>query len=98
MLNAGSNASLAIGLGGASIIGEWHVEANEVSDTGQTARGNIGADRALGIFGLLVLQARIESNLVTYSDPFRLNVVREDRAMYMLGIAEFVVNLDLNQT
>lgn len=92
VLNAGSNAPFAIGLGAAQIVGEWHVEANEVTDTGQLAGGDMDSTRAIGIFGLLILQARVESNLVTYSDAFGLDPAREDRAIFMLGLTELVLN------
>ncbi len=90
--NAGSAADLAIGIGGLQIIGDWHVSGNEVNDTGQTADGEMPGGRAIGILGLLILQARIESNLVTYTNGFGLDPAREDRALSLLGLAEFVVN------
>src|SRR5690606_37900850 len=62
-------------------------------DTGLGAEGEFGGERAIGIFGLLVLHPRIESNLVTYSDLFRLDPAREDRALWLLAVIEFSISL-----
>ncbi|WP_116132702.1 DUF6519 domain-containing protein [Tropicimonas sp. IMCC34043] len=92
IVGAGSGLPLAIGIGALLVVGEWHVASNEVTDTGIDEGGEFGGPRAFGIFGLLVLQARIESNLVTYSDVFGLDPAREDRALWLLGIVEYSVN------
>ena len=82
---------LAIGLGVLLVIGELHVEANEVMNTGMTPDNNLQAGRTIGIFGGFVLEARIESNLVTHTDALQRDPQREDRALLLGGLFEFSV-------
>ncbi|MFV2054109.1 DUF6519 domain-containing protein [Aliiroseovarius sp. YM-037] len=91
--NAGSAVARSIGLGAFMVLGEWHVESNEVSDTGVPIDGDGASTEAWGIWGDLIQEARIESNLVTYSDALSRDVTREDRALMMRGLLEFRVQL-----
>jgi Family of unknown function (DUF6519)/Right handed beta helix region len=75
-----------LGIGALIVIGELHIEANEVMDTGLS--GAASATTAYGIAGLLVLEARVESNLVTYSDLTKRPATGEDRALWMQGLID----------
>ncbi|MBR9840491.1 MAG: hypothetical protein GYB50_21740 [Rhodobacteraceae bacterium] len=86
--NAGVEAPRAVALGAFGIFGEWHVQGNEVLDTGVAPDGSNPPNEAWGIWGDLILQARVEGNLVTYADPFSRDVTREDRALLMRGLLE----------
>ncbi|MGD9535587.1 MAG: DUF6519 domain-containing protein [Alphaproteobacteria bacterium] len=92
LTNCGHSAALAIGIGAYGVIGELHVEANEIMDTGIRPDGASQAALAYGIFGDLILEARIESNLVTYSDALTRDPNREDRALIMRGYLESTTN------
>jgi Family of unknown function (DUF6519)/Periplasmic copper-binding protein (NosD) len=93
VINAGSLGALPVGLGAFLILGEWYVEANEVMNTGIAVNGVANPIRALGITGAFVLEAQIESNLVTYSSPTLLPDGREDRALLLQGLIEITVIL-----
>lgn len=86
--NAGAMGSLPFAIGGLIVVGEWHVEANEVMNTGVPTDGQANAAPAIGIIGILVLEARVESNLVTYSNLDLLPDGREDRALLLQGLIE----------
>src|SRR5690606_19246260 len=90
--NAGFGLSRSIGLGALLVLGEWHVESNEVTDTG-VPLGDAASisNTALGIYGDLILEARVESNLVTYANAFVRDVNREDRALLIRGLIDFRV-------
>jgi len=71
------------------VYGELCIEANEIVDTGISADGKtIFAAAAYGIGGALVLEARIESNLITYSGNASRPAGNEDRALFMIGFME----------
>jgi nitrous oxidase accessory protein NosD len=91
--NAGYGIIQSIGLGALLVIGEWHVEANEVMDTGVAISGSTASQRAIGIYGDLILEARVESNIVTYSNALSRDTAREDRALFARGLMEFSTNL-----
>lgn len=87
--HCGSAAELATAIAGANVFGEWQVSSNEILDTGIAPDSTAaGAKAAVGIFGLLILEARIESNLVSYATPVR-PLTGEDRAMMISGYLEF---------
>jgi parallel beta-helix repeat protein len=94
LIACGSGAATAVGIGGLLIMGEWHVEANEVMNTGLSPDG-AGAQAAIayGISGDLILEARIESNLVTYSGMDLRPVAGEDRALRLRGLLEYRIDL-----
>ncbi len=89
--NAGRAGGLPFGLGALFVLGEWHVEANEVMNTGVPIDGTTNPAATRGIVGAFVLEARVESNLVTYSNPALLPDGREDRALLLQGLFEFSV-------
>ncbi len=87
--------NLGIGIGVVIVLGELHVESNEVRDTGLLAGNNQASARAWGIYGDLVLEARVESNLVTYSDLPSRDPSREDRALLLRGLFEIRITEEL---
>jgi hypothetical protein len=88
LTNCGYGAATALGIAAYFVAGELHVEANEIMDTGLRPDGGVQAALAYGIFGDLILEARVESNLVTYSNALSRDVNREDRALIMRGLLE----------
>lgn len=86
--NTGWIGGLSVGLGALLMLGEWHVEGNEVANTGVAPGGDANGAPARGIAGIYVLEARIESNLVTYTAPDLLPDGREDRALLLQGLLE----------
>ena len=84
-LNMGA---LSLALGTYGIFGELHIAGNEVRDTGIVDGKQGPSKRDIGIFGDLVMEARISDNLVTYSDQFNRDPNREDRALLMRGFTE----------
>lgn len=75
------------------VFGELHLVGNEVMDTGVAppAAGGGGVPPAYGIAGVYILEARVTSNLVTYSSPTLRPVIAEDRALLMQGWIEAVL-------
>lgn len=92
LIRCGAGTGRAVAIGGLIVFGEWHVEANEVMDTGLSATpaGPVAA-LAFGIMGLYILEARVAGNLVTYSDAAARNPAGEDRALLMQGLLDYVV-------
>ena len=86
--SCGYGRAASFGIACAFQVGELHIESNEVMDTGFAAGEDSVSNRAYGIFGELILEARIESNLVTYSTLNGLDPNREDRALRMRGILD----------
>ncbi|MEW9920188.1 DUF6519 domain-containing protein [Marimonas sp. MJW-29] len=87
--NVGWFGPLPFALGTLFVLGEWQVEANEVIDTGVPIDGAANNSPTRGILGAFVMEARIESNLVTYSNGALLPDGREDRALLIHGLLEF---------
>lgn len=90
--NVGWLGPLPFAIGALFVLGEWHVEANEVMNTGVPTDGTTNANAIRGILGAFVMEARIESNLVTYSNGALLPDGREDRALLIQGLLEFSVD------
>jgi Family of unknown function (DUF6519)/Right handed beta helix region len=82
---AAKMTNIAFAIGFSTVNGEANVAGNEVMDTG--SGGNAGATSTAdyGIIGDLVLEARVEGNLVTYSNVLSRDPQREDRALVMRG-------------
>jgi nitrous oxidase accessory protein NosD len=99
-----------VGIFGFLVVGELHIESNEIVDTGPEASQTVsapppppvaGAPAApapspppppvYGIFGLGVLEARIESNLITTSNILRRPAAAEDRAVWMMGLIDYLL-------
>jgi hypothetical protein len=91
VINAGWLGAIPVGLGALLMLGEWHVASNEVMNTGITLNGAANPVRTLGIVGMFVLEAQIESNLVTYSGAGLLPDGREDRALLLQGLLQIEV-------
>jgi hypothetical protein len=85
----GYGGDFAGGIAALFVLGEFAVCGNEIVDTGIGPDGQPNDAAVAGIFGLLVLEALISENLVTYTQvdirPDRL----EDRALALLGMWEF---------
>jgi len=86
--NCAFGSDFGVAIGALSILGELHIEANEVMDTGLSPDGTLRASIAFGIGAGLILEARVESNLVTYSNPASRSPSGEDRALSMMGLME----------
>ncbi|QPJ62395.1 MAG: hypothetical protein G3M70_11150 [Candidatus Nitronauta litoralis] len=93
--SAGYDNNFAIGIGVALHAGELHIESNEIIDTGLIADQDEISTRSIGIFGEFIMEARVESNLVTYTNAFTRDPEREDRALRMRGLAEAAINDNL---
>lgn len=89
--NAGWTGNLPFAIGALLVLGEWHVEANEVINTGAPIDGATNPNPVAGIIGSLVLEARIDANTVTYSSPDLLPDGREDRALLIQGLLDLLV-------
>ena len=99
LVNCGSGSQIATGIGAFLVWGELHVEANEVMDTGlPPVAGDPAATTAFGISCDLILEARVQGNLVTYSDISRRPVAAEDRALRMRGLLEMFTQFGAGQT
>lgn len=90
LIRCASAATVASGISAWGILGELHIESNEVMDVGvSSVAGTTKPGLAYGIAGDAILEARIESNLVTYSSPAFRPVTGEDRALLMRGLSDF---------
>lgn len=98
IVNAGSALPLSLGLGAFLVLGELVADDNEITDTGVAPDGNSASVAAWGIFGDLILEARVQSNLVTYSNALTRDPTREDRALLMRGLFEFRIALGQVET
>lgn len=93
VVRCGWGTDIGVGINVADLVGELHLEANEVMDTGlPPAAGAPAATLAYGVNGDNILEARIEGNLVTYSNLQDRAVGAEDRALRLRGSLEYVVN------
>lgn len=88
LVRCGGKSDVATAIGSLLVVGEWHVEANEIFDTGLLPDGSKGASVAYGISGQYVLEARIESNRITYADFTKRDAASEDRALRLQGWLE----------
>lgn len=94
LTHCGFGGDLGLGIAANGVWGELHVESNEVMNTGVSPDpGGAGPAVAWGISANLTLEARIRSNLVTYSDPSSRPPAAEDRALIMRGLLEITVVL-----
>ncbi len=81
------NTAFAVGC--FAVGGEAHISANEIMDTGSGGGPQAASNADYGIYGDLVLEARVEGNLVTYSNATTRDPQREDRALVMRGLFDF---------
>lgn len=82
----------AFAVGAVIVLGEAHIAGNEIMDTGSDGGEQARTTADYGVFGDLILEARISGNLVTYSNVFSRNALREDRALIMRGLLDIRVN------
>jgi nitrous oxidase accessory protein NosD len=80
-----------IGIGVSQLFGELHIESNEVMNTGISPDGTAASQLAFGVFADLVLECRMQSNLVTYSNPGQLDLAQEHRALWLRGFIDFAI-------
>jgi parallel beta-helix repeat protein len=86
-------AGVALGIGVGNAFGDVTIESCTITNTGVSPDGSQVVQPAIGIAGLIVLQARIQNNVVTYSNlGTDRNPTAEDRALAMVGSLEFVAN------
>ena len=85
----------AIGFGASLQIGELAVESCEIMNTGISPDRQTVSTLCLGLFADFVLEARVQSNLVSYANarPFdpdqdHLDPAQEHRALYLRGLWE----------
>ena len=87
VVGCGFGGAMGIGIGAAGVLGELNVESNEVMNTGNGPDGQRAAT-AIGLFGDLILEAKVAGNLVTYSGGETRDPNGEDRALLMRGYLE----------
>jgi hypothetical protein len=88
--SCGYGMSPGAGIGAYTVLGELNIASNEIANTGISLDGATLAPIAFGIGGVLVLEARVESNLVTYANPAARPVTGDDRALLMMGYLDIV--------
>lgn len=86
--NCGHGASVAGGIGALLVLGEYAVCGNEIVDTGLGPDGKSNNSAVAGILGLLVLEALVSENQVTYTQVQNRPDGVEDRALSLLGMWE----------
>ncbi|MGI8570695.1 MAG: right-handed parallel beta-helix repeat-containing protein [Methylocella sp.] len=91
-IRCGTRTDLALGITAIAIFGELNLQSNEVMDTGVAAAGGGVSPRAFGITGLVVLECRVDSNLVTYSRLDFRPPNNGDRALLLQGMLEYEIN------
>ncbi|BCH26312.1 DUF6519 domain-containing protein [Mesorhizobium sp. L-8-3] len=89
---AGNMAPIARAVSLLAVAGEAHITDNEIMDTGTLAGVPPTSTADHGISGDLILEARVSNNLVTYSNAFARDPLREDRALVMRGLFDLQVN------
>jgi hypothetical protein len=85
---AGKMTNNAFAIAFSTVAGEANVAGNEVMDTGSGGSAGAASTADYGIIGDLVLEARVEGNLVTYSNVLSRDPLREDRALVMRGLID----------
>jgi hypothetical protein len=85
---AAKMTNIAFAIGCSTVVGEANIAGNEVMDTGSGGGAQASSTVDYGIVGDLVLEARIEGNLVTYSNVQSRDPQREDRALVMRGLLD----------
>lgn len=97
ILSCGYQATPAIGFGASQLIGELAVESCEIMNTGVSPDDQTVSTLCLGLVADLVLEARVQSNLISYANVALLKVDNEHRAAWLRGWLEQVINLDGGQ-
>lgn len=91
LLSCGYEQSLAVGIGISLHIGELEIEANEILNTGVSIDGTVFSNQAFGLLADLVLECRVQGNLMTYSTN-SLDANNEHRALWLRGFLEYAVS------
>ena len=83
-----NNEGVLTAIGCSRVVGEVNIAGNEVMDTGSGGGAQASSTVDYGIAGDLILEARVEGNLVTYSNVLSRDPQREDRALVMRGLLD----------
>ena len=97
ILNCGYQQSPSIGIGASVQLGELCVESCEVMNTGVSPDNATISALSWGIIADLILEARVQSNLITYANAALLDANQEHRALWMRGWLEQVINFGAGQ-
>jgi hypothetical protein len=97
VLNCGYQQAPSIGIGASVQLGELCVESCEVMNTGVSPDNTTISALSWGIIADLILEARVQSNLVTYANAALLDANQEHRALWMRGWLEQVINFGAGQ-
>lgn len=97
VLNCGYQQSPSIGIGASQQLGELCVESCEVMNTGLSPDNATVSALSWGIIADLILEARVQSNLVTYANAALLEATQEHRALWMRGWLEQVITFGAGQ-
>lgn len=92
--SCGYQQTPSIGIGISGVFGELAIESCHVIDTGVSPDGSIITQPSWQIIGDLVLDCRIQGNLVNYSNAQLLDTNLEDRALWLRGFLDFEVTLE----
>ncbi|ODT45675.1 MAG: hypothetical protein ABS70_02650 [Nitrospira sp. SCN 59-13] len=97
VLNCGYQQAPSIGIGASVQLGELCVESCEVMNTGVSPDNSTISALSWGIIADLILEARVQSNLITYANAALLDANQEHRALWMRGWLEQVINFGAGQ-
>ncbi|MCS6328192.1 MAG: right-handed parallel beta-helix repeat-containing protein, partial [Nitrospira sp.] len=97
VLNCGYQQAPSIGIGASVQLGELCVESCEVMNTGVSPDNTTISALSWGIIADLILEARVQSNLVTYANAALLDANQEHRALWMRGWLEQVITFGAGQ-
>lgn len=82
----GTRRNKALGVYISFSFGDLHVESCEVMNTGISLDGKFfTTNRAVGIWAFYVPSCRISGNRVAYTDPSKLDLTKEHRALVLVG-------------
>ncbi|MCW5787494.1 MAG: right-handed parallel beta-helix repeat-containing protein [Nitrospira sp.] len=97
VLNCGYQQAPSIGIGASVQLGELCVESCEVMNSGVSPDNTTISALSWGIIADLILEARVQSNLVTYANAALLDANQEHRALWMRGWLEQVITFGAGQ-
>lgn len=97
VLNCGYQQAPSIGIGASLQLGELCVESCEVMNTGVSPDNTTISALSWGIIADFILEARVQSNLVTYANAALLDANQEHRALWMRGWLEQVITFGAGQ-
>ncbi|MDJ0666680.1 MAG: DUF6519 domain-containing protein [Desulfobacterales bacterium] len=78
----------AIGVALANVFGELVVESCQILNTGISPDGATVSQPHWALFGVNILDCRIQSNLINIADPALLNTQLEDRSLWLRGLLD----------